>query len=406
MGRLSLEFPLRKKIHVGKSPLAPPGVYVIAEQGDTQPSQTGAISSLVENQTKALVAAAGKIDGARSLSSASAMTAMAAFAGLPREELEIALAETMDTAMVPAVKMALLDVLLGQIAETDGPWALAYVEEHMIPLGSIGESVKANVMGTWAEHDQQAVWDYFQENKENLTDIEHTMALISVFSAMAKNDMDSALERLNGIDDVSHKLGAVGGLMFGAAWDDDARRTLLAASESMEKELRQKIQSKVVADWASMDAGAAVEWTLGVSNERERAALFDKAMQSLMRSNPSQGARILINNASEDDLPAVYEDITRQWVHRDPNAAGEWLSQQPQGPELDLARQRFSAVVAGEDPESAMAWAQTVVEPDARVEAIRRVYLQWSGLDAAAANAALEGANLTDEQLRAVRIPN
>ena len=371
-----------------------------------------------KRDVKALVAEVRRNrKGKLQLRSASSVETIAAFAALSREELEEALAETELTIKEPHLKLTLINALLGQIAETDPLGALAYIANHLDTLGKFGQSAPGTVMSTWAGNDPDAVWEYYQKLKNNgdyllstNTDqaVERSLALSHLFSAMGMSDLNKALDRLGMLEagDLDGDKGAaIRGLVQGVYWDDSRREALLAATENMEGYEGQLIRSQILSHWAHDDDGAAVEWVLALP-ENESAELIEPATRSLMGKNPQRGAEILIDIATERELPDAYATVVERWAWKDPDAAGKWLNQQPQGPELDKARKRFSSSIVLDDPEGAMVWAMTIVSPEAKIEAIREVYQQWSQLDAGAANATLENAELTGDEHRIVRTPD
>ena len=122
-----------------------------------------------------------------------------------------------------------------------------------------------------------------------------------------------------------------------------------------------------------------------------------------MMSDPKRGASILLEGATEAEKPDRYAAVIGSWANFDTNAAGTWLREQSQGPHLDKAREAFVSSASEKDPESAMAWAGTITDPEARVTSTSNAYQAWKKKDPAAAERALEGAGLSAEQLNTVR---
>ena len=61
-----------------------------------------------------------------------------------------------------------------------------------------------------------------------------------------------------------------------------------------------------------------------------------------------------------------------EWVRRDPRAASEHLVTMPQSPARDSAISGFASRLAGEDPQSAIAWAGQIADAGARQRTLVR----------------------------------
>ena len=92
-----------------------------------------------------------------------------------------------------------------------------------------------------------------------------------------------------------------------------------------------------------------------------------------------------------------------QWANQDPRAAGEWLTKQPQGPELDGARRTFANIVGQRDPAAAMDWARSIQGEDERAQSVGQVYQMWRGKDAKAADTALAASGLPADKLKEIQ---
>ncbi len=118
------------------------------------------------------------------------------------------------------------------------------------------------------------------------------------------------------------------------------------------------------------------------------------------------------NSFSEATTPEersqAYASTISSWAYNDPNAAGEWLGKQEQGPELDQARRQFANSVVQKDPESAMAWADAIADDQKRSDAVQNIYIQWRSNDEAAANAAIDETDLSGrrmDEFKAMEVP-
>src|SRR4030095_8628771 len=110
-----------------------------------------------------------------------------------------------------------------------------------------------------------------------------------------------------------------------------------------------------------------------------------------------------IQNASEKELPQTYTRVISQWAGRDPQAAGTWLNNQPQGPQLDEARRSFAPSIAQRDPAGAFDWASAMQDDAKRMDAYQQVYRTLNSKNPATADSALNQAGLPPEVVAKVR---
>jgi hypothetical protein len=135
----------------------------------------------------------------------------------------------------------------------------------------------------------------------------------------------------------------------------------------------------------------------------EQSELRSLMGNMLIMSNPKKGAAFMLEGATEEEKPQRYESVINSWAHQDPNAAGNWLNEQPKGPQLDKAKRAFVFAAAEKDSPSAMVWASTITEPEGRQAATTFAYTVWKRKDPAAAEQALNASGLTAQQLDQVR---
>lgn len=159
------------------------------------------------------------------------------------------------------------------------------------------------------------------------------------------------------------------------------------------------------------------EWVPTLADEEQRGLAFEEAIQSLafntarVRSTSFKDAATWIDQAgltaSELDLVAkdLENHILREdgrlwvewlgahasperargeasrifdgWVRSDFTAAGKWLESAPESPGKEGAVSAYAARVVTKEPESAVRWALTLPEGEARADALARIHESW-----------------------------
>lgn len=346
-----------------------------------------------------------KMRGGGAQNPAAMMKVMGLLDKIRAEDIPEALTEA-ESLTDPQQKMTLLMALLGKWAESDGPAAMKYAEEHSSGMGLMAQMAKASVAGTWAEKDPEAVWKWYKDLGEKDTGgvMGGNMVLASLFANLAAKDQDAAFNRLQEIEGAGRAM-ALAGLLQSALFDPEKRDSLFTKINTLPDESeRKQARQMMLGQWAMLAPEDAASWVKS-QPAKDQGELRETMGGMLMMSDPQKGAAFLIEGATEEEKPKRYASVVGPWAHLDTNAAGKWLSAQPQGPHLDEARQSFVGAASEKDPESAMVWAGTITDETKRTAGITTAYNAWKKKDPAAADAALAKSGLTDEQISGIKSP-
>ncbi|MFN0126585.1 MAG: hypothetical protein ACKV19_07870 [Verrucomicrobiales bacterium] len=331
------------------------------------------------------------------------MKSMALLDEIRPEDIPAALAEV-EGLRDQQQRMMLQMALLGKWAETDAPAAMQYAEEHPAGAGMMAQMAKLSVAAAWAEKDPDAVWAWYKAQPEDDKSgtMGGNMVLASLFSQMAAQDPAQAFRRLEELDGAGRQM-ALAGMFQASLFDEEKRSAILAQVDALpDTAERTQARQAMLGQWAMMAPDEALDWVKS-RPAAEQGNLREAMGPMLMMSEPKKGADFLLDGATDEQKPQRYLQVIASWAALDTNAAGTWLSEQPQGPHLDDARLSFVGIAAQKDPESAMAWAGTIENPDKRVVATVQAFQAWQKTDAAAAETALTAADLTPEQMQIVR---
>ncbi len=334
------------------------------------------------------------------------MRAFAPLAELNEAQLQEALAEIEKTVREPQQKMMFCALLLGQWAETDGRAAMAYAQEKLEKGSMLDMSVTPSVLGTWARSNPEEAWKWFNAgHSQDFGDRRQMLALNTIFTGMAASNLDTALARAASLDEQSRSAALNG--IASSAQDNASRQRIIDRSAGLPPNQRAQVRQNIASLWAMSDPEGAVGWIRSLPAD-EQKPLRESAGQMMLMVNPGLGAEILLEGAAEKDKPRLYDRVAGQWAQQDVRAAGEWLTKQPQGPELDGARRSFAAVAAQRDPAAALDWARSVQDEQQRAASITQIYQVWRNRDSKAADAALNTSGLSADlvqQLRATKPP-
>jgi hypothetical protein len=182
-------------------------------------------------------------------------------------------------------------------------------------------------VGAWAEKDPEAVWQWFQRGKEkgdSQGGMASSVVLSSLFGALGNSNPELAFKRMSELD----------------------------GSEKTMAHVR------------------------SLSSEEQRVMRSEHS-GVLMMNDPKRGAAFILEGATDDEKPDRYRQVVQSWAYQDANAAGNWLKEQPEGPQLDKAKEAFVSAASLKDPGSAMVWATTISDKQRREGTISQVYDVW-----------------------------
>jgi hypothetical protein len=93
-------------------------------------------------------------------------------------------------------------------------------------------------------------------------------------------------------------------------------------------------------------------------------------------------------------------NLVSQWTQQDYLAAGQWLTEVPDGPAKTPAVCAYAETVAEYEPQVAAQWALTLPAGEARQRTLLRIYQNWPKADAAAAAAFAKEQGLVSDSAR------
>ena len=75
------------------------------------------------------------------------------------------------------------------------------------------------------------------------------------------------------------------------------------------------------------------------------------------------------------------KQLTARWSLMDPVSTAQWLNQFPPSEKLDPVVGEFVTRISARDPEGAVGWAQSILDPSAKDKAIKKALSAWDRTD-------------------------
>jgi hypothetical protein len=105
------------------------------------------------------------------------------------------------------------------------------------------------------------------------------------------------------------------------------------------------ITQNVSKRWASRDFASAMQWAENLAPGKDRDALLSAVLITRAKDEPSQAASLIATKIPPGDMQdeAVIATV-HQWLLKDPDKAGDWIDQFPEGPTREKAIEEYEGM--------------------------------------------------------------
>ncbi len=202
-------------------------------------------------------------------------------------------------------------------------------------------------------------------------------------------------------------------------WSRTAPEEATAWANALEGDERAGALEEALQGWAYNDPDGATAFLANISDAEERDGLVPDVASRWARrgaESAADAARWLAEQEDGDGKVRATGEVVGTWMRSDPAAASTWLGEQPAGEAKDRG---IVAMLEGrelrEQPEIAVAWADTISDEKLRGDTVYSSTLRWladdreAALDYISSSGSLsevqkaELVEMTPEQLRQAR---
>ena len=122
----------------------------------------------------------------------------------------------------------------------------------------------------------------------------------------------------------------------------DPQRAVAMFARQQPGEARDVLREEVARQWVARDRDAAIAWMKSLVNDEQRAAA-QVAVSALAAIDPGQ-AIYVADQFGIGQVDGYVEHLVQIWAEEDVDAATRWLESQPAGPRTDRLRERIRQV--------------------------------------------------------------
>jgi len=264
------------------------------------------------------------------------------------------------------------------------------------------------VVALWAAEDSESALLWLESNAQGLARLE---TLHSGVELWAERDPQAAAEWIDGMANDGSKVAAAKSLA--TKWVQAHPEAAAQWVSGLPDGPTRKAATEALAEaWATQDPEAASVWAFQEAEFNGNYELLNTTIREFSRQSPEDAeafvrkmaeaghsnialAAHVVGRAEQDPVAtaewldglspkdpiysAEYANgLMQVWAESDSIAASEWLSQLPQSPQRDAAAYGFSESIQRFEPEAAAAWANSIGDPQRRVQRLEASVRAWA----------------------------
>jgi len=179
-------------------------------------------------------------------------------------------------------------------------------------------------------------------------------------------------------------------------WSASDAGAAQAAWTTLGSQDREQLLSALTRGWSRTQPAEATRWAAALDNQPGGGEAMRRALSAWAKSSPQEAAAF-VERTPDDRRASLTSHLINEWYSADPFAAAEWLKRQPAGPAKDSGISSISMRIAGESPETALAWTKSMTSQQGRAEQEKNILRRWMQNDPTQAAAWIRTSSLPAE---------
>jgi hypothetical protein len=264
------------------------------------------------------------------------------------------------------------------------------------------------VVALWAAKDSENALLWLESNAQGLARLE---TLHSGIEHWSQQDPSATATWVEGMANDGSKVSAAKALA--TSWAQQAPEQAAAwVNQLPAGSIREQAAAALIESWGRSAPEQAATWALSQAAFSDDTELLNLGIRQYTQSAPAEAAQFLrsVNEAyqapaaieayvrtraqsnpveamtwqaslgADDPInqPDNAEIIMQEWSRTDSVAASTWLNDTPAGPQRDAAIVGFTHTMLDFEPEAAVAWSNSMTDPEARVQQLNRAIQHWA----------------------------
>lgn len=299
-----------------------------------------------------------------------------------------------------------LGLVLNAWAKLDGAAAMEYATAEREGEGRGGRGGRGDwgggesfsALSGWATTDPDGAKAWLDGQEDGRTKGFLTAALIE---GLITTDPDSAMNYISNLPADDEGRGRYTSMIASEKLEQGLQSALSWFDSISDPELKSGAAFRIAMDYGREDPAAAAAWAVDSGSDRTLGMVAGNYARANLDASLDWALTLDGENQS-----AAMGAIFDRWADDDALAASEFLVTMKDGTAKDSAVRSLANELSREDPQSALTWASSIGESKLRNDTIEPLARRWLRSDESAATAWLTEANLPDETLENILVPD
>jgi len=189
-----------------------------------------------------------------------------------------------------------------------------------LPEGEARDNSLRSVFSTWSRQDPQAA----MRALSGLSSGERKNAVQALASGWSQTAPEAVLQWSSSLTDASERADVVRAALF--QWAGSSPESAAKFVERIPEAERSGPMESVVGNWASRDTASAAAWLDRQPTGPSKDAALRTLSRKIAQEDPEAALTWTRGISDEKDRLRQTESIARDWIRQDPNSARSWIS--------------------------------------------------------------------------------
>ena len=160
-----------------------------------------------------------------------------------------------------------------------------------------------------------------------------------------------------------------------------------------------KAVKRLISKWGISDPLQAAEYAFQQDPTKGVEEAIELLSKSIGKIAPKEGIDFALAQENNSLSQKLIQGTFDQWINKESDEAIQYVAEMEAGDQRDAAVRAFANKFKNSDPNYAMEWADTMTNPQARLQTMRQTYNNWRKRDSQAATDWINSTNLLPQEV-------
>ena len=219
----------------------------------------------------------------------------------------------------------------------------------------------SSIMDSWARRDADAAIAWAKANFDG----DDNPYYVGIINGLSESSLPRATDLMTELP-YGRIRGRSAHLLFEKVWNKGEDTAIHWAEHLPEGSLQNFAYGELGEKLARSDMPRAIEWVESMEESPIKAAVSKKVVREIAKKSPPESAEWVASLPEGKSKTSGMMEVAEIWSQRDPAAVAEWINELPADTNRDPLIETLVNKIHKSDPQSALAWAETISNPERR----------------------------------------